>query len=234
MIVGNVYTCIGFSRGDIFLKLKRIKNSLDIVFDKSECNVIQTYPLKSSTLLAFEKEIENQKEIIFNDFRHEIIENSEGWYYEVKADDVDGDGDVDMVVGNLGLNYKYKASIEEPFEVHSYDFDNNGTWDMMMSSYEGDKNYPVRGRDCSSEQMPFITDSFPTFKAYAIAEITEICGPKIDTALHLTARGFYTSIFLNDGKGNFSLAQSLISDLPKIYGNFGRIAKDRRWQDFQA
>lgn len=134
-----------------------------------------------------------------------IQKESESLWFSLKGVDLDNDGDLDFVGGNLGKNCKFKGSLDKPFNIYADDFDNNGTWDMMMSSYEGDKNYPVRGRDCSSEQMPFITDSFPTFKAYAIAEITEICGPKIDTALHLTARGFYTSIFLNNGKGNFTM-----------------------------
>ncbi|CAA6799400.1 MAG: Unknown protein, partial [uncultured Aureispira sp.] len=134
-----------------------------------------------------------------------IQQESESLWFSLKAVDVDKDGDLDFIGGNLGKNCKFKGSLEKPFNIYADDFDNNGTWDMMMSSYEGDKNYPTRGRDCSSEQMPFITDSFPSFKAYAIAEITEICGPKIDTALHLTARGFYTSLFINDGKGLFTL-----------------------------
>jgi hypothetical protein len=134
-----------------------------------------------------------------------IEKESESLWFSLKAVDLDNDGDLDFVGGNLGKNSKFKGSLEKPFNIYADDFDNNGTWDMMMSSYEGDKNYPIRGRDCSSEQMPFITDSFPTFKAYAIAEIAEICGPRIDTALHLTARGFYTSLFINDGKGKFTM-----------------------------
>lgn len=130
---------------------------------------------------------------------------SESLWFSLKAADLDQDGDLDFVGGNLGKNCKFKASFDKPFNIYADDFDNNGTWDMMMSSYEGNKNYPVRGRDCSSEQMPFITDSFPTFQAYAIAEITDICGPKIKESLHLTARGFYTAVFINDGKGNFSM-----------------------------
>lgn len=130
---------------------------------------------------------------------------TEGLWFSLKAVDLDGDGDLDFVGGNLGKNSKFKGKLDKPFNIYGDDFDNNGTWDMMMSSYEGDKNYPVRGRDCSSEQMPSLVDSFPSFQAFAVAEITDICGPKIKEALHLTARHFYTSFFINDGQGNFTL-----------------------------
>ncbi|MCB0847544.1 MAG: VCBS repeat-containing protein, partial [Bacteroidetes bacterium] len=49
-----------------------------------------------------------------------------GWYYSVTAHDADGDGDLDLLLGNLGENYKYKANAEEPFEVYYGDFDENG------------------------------------------------------------------------------------------------------------
>ncbi|MGH1337179.1 MAG: VCBS repeat-containing protein [Aureispira sp.] len=130
---------------------------------------------------------------------------TEGLWYSLKEVDLDGDGDLDFIGGNLGKNSKFKGTMDKPFNIYADDFDNNGTWDMMMSSYEGDKNYPVRGRDCSSEQMPALVDSFPSFQAFAIAEITDICGPKIEDALHLTARNFYTSFFINDGQGNFAI-----------------------------
>lgn len=130
---------------------------------------------------------------------------TEGLWFSLKGVDLDGDGDLDFVGGNLGKNSKFKGKVDKPFNIYGDDFDNNGTWDMMMSSYEGDKNYPVRGRDCSSEQMPSLVDSFPSFQAFAVAEITDICGPKINDALHLTARHFYTSFFINDGQGNFTL-----------------------------
>jgi len=130
---------------------------------------------------------------------------SEGLWFSLEQADIDGDGDLDFVAGNLGKNSKFKGSLKKPFNIYADDFDNNGSWDMMMSSYEGDKNYPVRGRDCSSEQMPSLLDSFPSFQSFAIAEITEICGPKINEALHITARHFYTSVFINDGQGNFTI-----------------------------
>ena len=64
------------------------------------------------------------------------LEDSGGWYYSIAAEDMDDDGDIDLVAGNLGLNYKYKASPEEPFQVYSGDFDDNGRLDIVLSYYE--------------------------------------------------------------------------------------------------
>ncbi len=144
-----------------------------------------------------------KKDDAFVKQQHQL--ETEGLWFSLKKADIDQDGDMDFVAGNLGTNCKFKGSLKKPFNIYADDFDNNGTWDMMLSSYEGNKNYPLRGRDCSSAQMPFITDSFPSFKAFAIAEIDEICGPKFDESLHLTVRGFESSVFLNDGKGNFEM-----------------------------
>jgi hypothetical protein len=137
--------------------------------------------------------------------KQNVKPESEGLWFSLVATDIDKDGDIDYVAGNLGSNSKFKASLEKPFNVYGNDFDKNGSFDLVLSSYEGEINYPVRGRECSSQQMPFITDKCPTYKDFAEADMNDIYGKDLEDALHLTVRNLYSSIFINDGEGNFEI-----------------------------
>ena len=132
------------------------------------------------------------------------LENTEGWWDKLVADDIDGDGDIDIVAGNLGENYKFKASNDKPFEVYAKDFDNNGTNDIFLAKYNGDVQVPIRGRECTSQQCPFILKKFPTFLSFAESDIKTILGDEMETALHYKVHLFSSVIFVND-KGKFSI-----------------------------
>jgi hypothetical protein len=132
------------------------------------------------------------------------LENSEGWWNKLVADDIDGDGDMDIIAGNLGENYKFKASVEKPFEVYAKDFDNNGTNDIFLAKYNGDVQVPIRGRECTSQQCPFISKKFATFISFAESDLKTILGEEIETALHYKAFLFSSVILVNDD-GKFSI-----------------------------
>ncbi|MEE9361556.1 MAG: VCBS repeat-containing protein [Cellulophaga sp.] len=144
-------------------------------------------------------------------FQKEIIENSEGWYYEVKTADMDADGDEDIIVGNLGLNYKYKASPENPFEVHSYDFDSNGSLDIVLSYYEHGISFPVRGKSCSSQQIPSLAEKFPSFESFGDSNLENIYGESLKSALNLKAKTFASAYIENTGNGDF-----IVNPLPSL------------------
>jgi len=131
------------------------------------------------------------------------LENSSGWYYQVVAEDFDNDGDQDLIVGNLGLNYKYKASDQAPFEIYYDDFDENGYSDIVLSYYEHGETYPVRGRSCSSQQVPIISEQFPTFEAFGAANLRDIYGEGLDQAVHYQAVTFASAYLENRGNGHF-------------------------------
>ncbi|WP_420602254.1 VCBS repeat-containing protein [Flagellimonas sp.] len=135
-----------------------------------------------------------------------ILPNAYGWWNSVEEMDLDEDGDMDYIVGNLGLNYKYKASENEPFEVYSNDFDENGTNDIVLGYYNQGSLFPLRGRECSSQQMPFIKKKFPTYASFGSANLVQVYGEeKLEKALHLKANIFGSVYLENKGGGSFDL-----------------------------
>jgi hypothetical protein len=133
------------------------------------------------------------------------VENTEGWWNTIVADDIDGDGDQDLIAGNIGENYKFKASIEKPFQVFAKDFDNNGSNDIFLARYVKDSVLvPIRGKECTSQQMPIIKEKFPTYLSFAQSDLKTILGKDIETAEHREAHLFSSVIFLNE-KGNLTI-----------------------------
>lgn len=131
-----------------------------------------------------------------------------GWWSSIAVADFDKDGDKDFIAGNLGLNYKYKATKEKPFEIFAKDFDKNGTQDIVLSYYEKDVLVPLRGRECSSNQMPFIKDKFKTYDAFGKASLIEVFGEtELTSSTHFKATNFAHCYFENKGDAIFEKRQ---------------------------
>jgi enediyne biosynthesis protein E4 len=129
-----------------------------------------------------------------------------GWWNSLCAFDVDADGDLDYVAGNQGLNTKYKADAQHPARLYFGDFDGNGTRDLIEAKYEGDALLPVRGRSCSSQAMPFLTQKFPTYERFASALLPDIYGPEqLANCGQLAATTLQSSLLRNDGNGSFTI-----------------------------
>ncbi len=127
-----------------------------------------------------------------------------GWWNSIVATDIDADGDLDLLAGNLGLNSKFKTSKEKPFSIYLNDFDQNGTWDSYLGAYDADgKIYPVRGRQCSSEQMPFIKEKFSNYESFAKATLDNILEGKMDHTVVKRVNEFKNGFFINEGKNGF-------------------------------
>ncbi|MEL6942633.1 MAG: VCBS repeat-containing protein, partial [Bacteroidota bacterium] len=133
------------------------------------------------------------------------VSDLKGWYFSVEEMDANKDGLPDYLIGNVGLNTKFKASAKTPFKVFANDFDDNGSYDVVLSTTYKNEDVPVRGRECSSQQMPFIKDKFPTYDAFAKAALPDIYGDKLDSSLALEATEFRSFLLINQPDGGFRI-----------------------------
>jgi enediyne biosynthesis protein E4 len=139
-------------------------------------------------------------------FKKSSIEGTQGWWFSIAGADFDKDGDIDLVAGNLGLNARYKASRDKTFDIYASDFDKDGKSDIVLSYYQGNKQFPLRGRECFVRQNPGIAIKFPTYGEFGEATVSDIYTKKaLDEALHLKVETFASCYFENDGKGNFKM-----------------------------
>jgi hypothetical protein len=123
-----------------------------------------------------------------------------GWYSSLAQGDFDNDGDTDYIAGNLGTNYKYKASKKEPFEIYSADFDKNGKLDIVLSYYQDKNQFPLRGRECSAQQIPAIKYKFKDYNSFANASLTDVYGKQnLETALKYKVTTFSSNYIENRG-----------------------------------
>ncbi len=102
------------------------------------------------------------------------MENTGGLWRTVSVADLDNDGDLDILVGNLGTNTELQATEIEPLGLYVKDFDGNGDIDVLLTYYRGNKNYPVAHKDELIMQMPSLKKRFPEYETFANSTFNQI------------------------------------------------------------
>ena len=139
-------------------------------------------------------------------FAKRMLTERKGWWNFVMPYDFDGDGDLDILAGNLGLNSRLKASKEQPVKMYINDYDNNGRKEPILTYYLNgvESLFPTKLE--IEKQMPVIRKKYIYATDFSKAGMADILGKeKLNEASILQADYFANSILVNDGKGNFTL-----------------------------
>ena len=126
--------------------------------------------------------------------------NQHGLFNIVVANDIDDDGDIDIIAGNQGLNNQYITSDEEPMEMYYSDFDDNGTAEPVISYYIDHQPWPIYSRDDLMQQIPAYNKRFLQYSGYAKADMKDIFGEKLKTATHYSASQMSSILLENKGR----------------------------------
>ena len=143
----------------------------------------------------------NQKGKLVDESVKWITQPMNGFWNKILAEDMDNDGDMDLIVGNHGQNTQIKVSESQPAEITFKDFDDNGTIDPIMTYYLDGKSYPMASRDDLLEHLPMLKKKFTDYKSYADAQLTDLFNSsELAGSSTLKANNLQTIYLENTGK----------------------------------
>jgi enediyne biosynthesis protein E4 len=143
----------------------------------------------------------------FISIQHTLSELN-GFWGSVNSFDVDNDGDLDLILGNMGENFPLKPTAENPMKIWINDFDGNGILDKILTKQINKKDVPVFLKREMMEQFPFLKAKSLKHSQYAIMDITGFFDQGLLAKAEVKSINFLKSIVaINDGKGNFEIVE---------------------------
>jgi len=139
-------------------------------------------------------------------FTRKVLTDKKGWWNFILPVDINNDGNIDLVAGNLGMNSRLKASAQEPVRMYYNDFDDNGKKEQIVTYYVQGKEVPFANKAELEKQMPVLKKNFLYAEDFAKAKLNDLFSPaKLRSAEVLTADYFYNAVLINKGNLQFDV-----------------------------
>ena len=141
-----------------------------------------------------------------------IFKNKNGFWYSVTAADLDGDGDLDLILGNTGDNCYLADRNDPPIKLWMNDFDDNGYLKKLMTYSMNGKDYPVNMKRDMVKEMPILKKNVLRHHDYSQKTFQELFSKEKIKKAVVKQVDYFKSVFaINDGKGHFTLKELPLS-----------------------
>ncbi len=144
--------------------------------------------------------LKNENGVLKQDFK---IKDSRGLWNCIESADLDNDGDLDFVLGNIGLNYRYKFNQNHPLKINTSTFDQGNTFQAIPSYCLDNQEVPIPSRDDLIRQIPAVRKKFPDYNSYAVSKIYDWLKPEKGQIFQ--AELMESIILRNQGNGSFEM-----------------------------
>ena len=134
------------------------------------------------------------------------LDDYSGWWYAVQSDDVDGDGDQDLLLGNRGENFYFSGTKEQPAKLWVNDFDGNGTIDKIMTRRVNGRDMPIPMKKELTSQIPSLKKQVLKHTDYAQKAIQDLFKKEVmKKSVVMEGNYFQSAVALNNGNGQFTM-----------------------------
>ena len=133
---------------------------------------------------------------VLKDYTKEFgLSNSNGMWNKINIIDIDNDGDIDILAGNLGTNNFFSPNMK----LYINDFDKNGFYEQILCEKIGNSYFPILDKDDLINQMPSLKKQLFYYKDYSDASIDKIFNPDLlNESTVLEIKTLESAIYINN------------------------------------
>ncbi|MCB9307975.1 MAG: VCBS repeat-containing protein [Lewinellaceae bacterium] len=131
------------------------------------------------------------------------LDKTDGFWRSLAFADFDGDGDLDFMAGNLGMNTRMTASEQSPLVMYAKDFDSNGSIDPLMGYTKDGVEYPLALREVLLKQLPALKKKYVRNKPYAYARMEDLYSKDVLNSAKTFRANVLQSAYFENQNGKF-------------------------------